>query len=178
MKNSIRVTLLVVVSSILAAIPAQATDITLFGGTQQPGALSLQTIGGAITSFSPATFGTYGVRFSAGRVIGTEQTFAYSPNFLTTDSHAFWYYGNILAQVPSIRFRPYATAGIGTAIIGGGPIEAIKGSKFGLNYGGGIKLRLAGPAGLQFDARGHSLFGVAEDTLNVLEVSLGLMFTF
>jgi hypothetical protein len=159
------------------AIPAHANDITLFGGAQQPGKLTLQSATGAFTTFNPATFGTFGVRFAIGRIVGTEQTFSYSPNFISSNNSAFMYYGNLIVQAPGV-VRPYVTAGLGTAFIGGSAVGAITGAKFGVNYGGGLKLMFAGPVGLQFDARGHTLFSVPDDSVNVLEVSMGIVFSF
>ena len=72
--------------------------------------------------------------------------------------------------------RPYATAGLGTIWIGGDGLNAITGAKFALNYGGGLKV--GGKVGVQFDARGYTIRGVADDTLKVLEMSVGLVFTF
>jgi opacity protein-like surface antigen len=52
------------------------------------------------------------------------------------------------------------------------------GSKFAFNYGGGVKIRPAGPIGVRFDARGYSVFGVQSQTLKLGEVSVGLLFSF
>ena len=175
MKNSLRLVLLLLICT---AIPAHANDFTLFGGAQQPGKLTVQSVGGAFATFNPATFGTFGMRFAFGRIVGTEQTISYSPNFISSNNSAFMYYGNLIVQAPG-TIRPYVTAGIGTAFIGGSAVGAITGSKFTANYGGGLKLNFAGPVGIQLDARGHTLFGMPDDdSVNVLEVSVGIVFSF
>jgi hypothetical protein len=52
------------------------------------------------------------------------------------------------------------------------------GTKFALNYGGGLKFpRIAGPLGLRFDVRGYSA-GLITDKLSILEVSGGIMLSF
>ena len=52
------------------------------------------------------------------------------------------------------------------------------GTKFALNYGGGVKLMPAGPVGLRGDVRGYTLTGVQGHKLNAVEVSLGVVFRF
>ena len=60
------------------------------------------------------------------------------------------------------------------------------GSKFAFNYGGGVKA-MAGPVGVRFDIRGYAIPSVhtnatitgptiQSQTLNVIEVSLGVVF--
>jgi hypothetical protein len=59
---------------------------------------------------------------------------------------------------------------------GSGPSDI--GSKFALNYGGGIKVRPKGPIGVRFDGRNYTVFGVQSQKLNMFEVSVGLLFSF
>jgi hypothetical protein len=123
----------------------------------------------------------FGLRFSQGRVFGSEHTLAYSPNFISSDNSAIIYNSNLLIQAPLGAVRPYATAGLGTFYRRGDTIsalEAITGANFTINYGGGVKFNPAGAVGIQFDARGYSLGGVQSERLNVLEVSLGVVFSF
>ena len=162
---------------VFTAVPSHAGDLTFFGGVQRPGKLTLQSVtGGASVPLDPRDFGTFGIRISQGRVFGSEHTLAYSPNFISSENSAFLYNSNFAIQAPLPGVRPYATAGLGTIWIGGDGLNAITGAKFALNYGGGLKV--GGKVGVQFDARGYTIRGVADDTLKVLEMSLGLVFTF
>jgi len=167
----------------LTAIPVHAADFTIFGGMQNPGKLTLRSVVDNSTTIplDPRNFGMFGIRVSQGRVFGSETTLAYSPNFISSDNSAFIFNGNLMVQAPLGVVRPYATAGLGTVYIRGETIsalEAITGAKFAVNYGGGVKFKLAGPLGGQFDARGYSLTSVQSERLNVLEVSVGVVFSF
>jgi hypothetical protein len=51
------------------------------------------------------------------------------------------------------------------------------GTKFAYNYGGGVKVT-PGPVGIRGDVRGYGLTGVNGDTMNVIEVSIGVLFRF
>ena len=62
--------------------------------------------------------------------------------------------------------------------IGGNGLEALTGAKFAINYGGGVKLKLAGPVGAQIDLRNYFLPSVLSETLNVFEASVGIVFSF
>ena len=167
----------------LTAGPVHAADFTIFGGMQHPGKLTLRSVVDSSTTIplNPRNFGTFGIRVSQGRVFGSEHTLAYSPNFISSDNSAIIYNSNLMVQAPLSVVRPYVTAGLGTVYIRGETIsalEAITGAKFAINYGGGVKLKLAGPLGAQFDARGYSLSSVQSERLNVLEVSVGVVFSF
>ncbi|MBI4460053.1 MAG: hypothetical protein HY648_08355, partial [Acidobacteria bacterium] len=73
---------------------------------------------------------------------------------------------------------PYGTVGLGTVYIGGNGSEALKGAKFAINYGGGVKLKLAGPVGAQIDLRNYIFPSVLSERLNVFEASVGIVFSF
>jgi hypothetical protein len=162
-----------------AAVPIHAAnDFTIFGGTQNPGSLSLRTVSGAIVAAGPRNFGTFGIRVSHGHVIGSEHTFQYSPNFLSSQHSAIIFHSNFIVQAPLPVVRPYATAGLGTVYVRGSGLQAVTGGKFAVNYGGGLKVKLAGPLGVQLDGRGYSIFGIDSQTAKVLEVSAGLVFSF
>jgi hypothetical protein len=163
---------------LFAAVPIHANDLTLFGGVQNPGSLTLRSATGAIVAAGPRTFGTFGMRFAHGRVVGSETTFAYSPNFLSSQHSAIIFNSNLMLQAPLPVVRPYATAGLGTVYVRGSGLQAVTGAKFALNYGGGLKVKLAGPLGVQLDGRGYTLFSIDTQTLHVLEVSIGLVFSF
>jgi hypothetical protein len=194
---------------ILAALPAYADgDITLFGAAQHVGKLTLRTTATVATNFDtnfdPRTFGMFGARFSHGKIIGGEHTFAYVPNFLGGGAKAFIYNSDFMVQAPLPKIRPYAVAGLGTIFTwgtnsAGQPDLSKIGTKFALNYGAGLKVFPAGPVGVRFDIRGYAIpsasFNVPvlanagnpsilatvksqSQTLNILEVGLGVVFKF
>jgi len=161
------------------AVPSHANDLTLFGGSQNPGSFTLRSASGAILSTRPGTFGTFGLRFAHGRVVGSETTLAYSPNFISTQHSAIIFNSNFMVQAPLPVVRPYGTVGLGAVYVRGSGFQAaVTGAKFAVNYGGGLKIKLAGPLGIQLDARGYSLFGIDSQTLRILETSVGLVFSF
>ena len=188
----------------LATVPVYGSDLTMFGAAQRQGKLNVQTATATattISSFDPHTFGTFGIRFGGGSVFGHEQTFAYAPNFIQADTKAVILNSDFLVQMPLPKVKPYATAGPGTIITwgttdSGVPSFAKIGTKFALNYGGGVKVLPAGPVGIRFDIRGYLIpnakFNVLAptltdplatvksqgQTLNMLEVGLGVVFSF
>jgi len=168
---------------ILAAVPAQASDLTLFGGFQHQGELTLDTgtrnlLGRAVTqTFDPKNFGVFGVRYSHGKVIGGEHTIAYAPNFIDSQAKAIIYNSNLMVQALLPKVHPYGTVGLGTVFTyGTGPADF--GGKFAVNYGGGLKIFPAGPVGGRIDVRGYTIPKIQDQTLNVLEVSVGVVFSF
>ena len=193
---------------VLASVPAYADgDITIFGAAQHQGKLTLQSAQStaAVTSnFNPGTFGVFGVRFSHGNIVGGEHTFAYVPDFLGGDAKAFIYNSDFMVQAPLPKVSPYAVAGLGTIFTWGSnssgqPDFSKIGTKFALNYGGGLKVYPAGPVGVRFDIRGYAIPSASfnlpalanagnqsvlatvksqSKTLNLLEVGLGVVFKF
>ena len=164
-------------------VPAIANDITLFGGFQDPGKI---TLSGVVTSGTttipqiikdPINVGVFGIRVGHGKVWGGEHTIAYTPNFIDSNSKAIIYNSNFLIQAPTPVVKPYATVGAGAFFVSGNGISDI-GSRFAVNYGGGIKVFPAGPAGLRVDVRGYSIPSVQSQTLNLVEVTLGVSFRF
>ena len=150
-----------------------AADITLFTGVQNPGELTINNV-----VRDTKLGGVFGARFSGGQVIGFEQTLAYSPNFLESSRQAFTAQSNLHVGIPVGHVVPYGTAGVGLIATFGDSVFDL-GTKFAFNYGGGIKLRnLAGPLGVRFDVRGYSVPGVFSQTLNFVEGSVGLLFSF
>jgi outer membrane protein with beta-barrel domain len=167
---------------VMMSIPAFATDLALFGGTQDPGVVTLNSVpdaGQTITQIvkNPLRAGTFGIRFGSGRVVGHEETFSYTNHFIDSNSHAFIMNSNLVVTIPLPVVKPYVTAGIGTFIVSGSGISDI-GSKFAYNYGGGVKVFPSGPLGIQGDIRGYTLTGVNGDTMHVVEVSIGVLFHF
>jgi hypothetical protein len=161
---------------------AQDRDLTLFGGIQLPGRVTLSnapsTGQSGVTQIinDPANVGVFGVRFGTGGVLGNESTFAYAPNFLDSNSKAVILNSNLRIQVPTPVIKPYVTAGLGTFISWGTGASDI-GTRFAINYGGGVKF-MPGNVGLTADIRGYTLPNVQNQNLNVAEVSLGVVFGF
>ena len=165
--------------AVFTAVQMHAGDLTFFGGVQRPGKLTLSTVVDNKTILlNPRNFGTFGLRYSNGRVLGSETTLAYSPNFISSDNKAFILNSNFIVHIPLPVVRPYGTVGLGTVYIGGNGWEALTGAKFAINYGGGVKLNLAGPVGAQIDLRNYFLPSVLSETLNVFEASVGIVFSF
>ena len=194
-----------ILTCILAVVPLYADDdVTLFGAAQHEGKLNVQTATTTASNFGnfdPATFGTFGIRFGHGKVFGGEHTFAYSPNFIEANTKAIIYNSDFLVQAPIPRIKPYGTAGLGTIFTfgtdpSGRPSFGKIGTKFALNYGGGVKVLPAGPVGIRFDIRGYLIPNVkfnvsaptitnplatvqsSSQTLNMLEVGFGIIFAF
>lgn len=173
---------------VLAALPAQASDLTLFGGIQHPGKLTLRSAAqaGSGFTFDPKTFGAFGIRYGHGRIFGSEHTLAYSPNFIESQTKAVIYNSNVIIHAPTPLVRPYVTAGLGAVFTASDVAAGDFGSKFAINYGGGLKIGNKGvPVGGRFDVRGYAIpsvkpkgFSVQTETLNILEVSIGVVFTF
>jgi hypothetical protein len=190
---------------ILAVVPVYGQrDVTIFGAAQREGKLNVQTATTAATTvstFDPGTFGTFGVRFGHGNVFGGEHSFGYSPNFIEADTNAIFWNSNVLVQAPVPKVKPYGTVGLGTIFTfgtdqSGRPAFGKIGTKFALNYGGGVKVLPAGPVGIRFDIRGYMIpsvrFNVTaptitdplatikseSQTLNMLEAGIGIIFSF
>ena len=166
--------------------PARATDITVFGGVQRQGKLTLRsapsTTVNLLRTINSTNFGVFGVRFAQGRVFGSEHTLAFAPNFIDADTKAIIYNSNFMVQAPLPVVRPYGTVGLGLIGTSGDGLGAF-GTKFAINYGGGVKFVPAGPVGMQVDVRGYSLpstefkvFSTESQTVNFLEVSVGIVF--
>lgn len=158
---------------------AVAADFTLFGGVQHPGTITLgdSAAGVANQLRDPINVGVFGIRAGHGRVWGGEHTLAYAPNFLDKNSKAFIYSSNVRIQLPTPIIRPYATAGVGWILARGEGVSDI-GTKLAMNYGGGVKVSFVGPVGGRIDVRGYTIPRVQGQTLNLVEVSLGVFFGF
>jgi Outer membrane protein beta-barrel domain len=192
-----------VLMSILAAVPAYAaSDLTLFGAAQHQGKLTLQSATQTATttsSLDPRTFGLFGIRFSHGKIIGGEHTLAYAPNFLVTGGRALFYNSDLLVQAPLPKVTPYATAGLGAVFTWSSSSSTLNqalsdiGTKFAVNYGGGVKIFPGGPVGVRFDIRGYTLPSVSfnipasvanqavktsNQNLNFFEYGVGVVFKF
>src|SRR5688572_29979400 len=123
----------------LASAPAYGSDLTLFGAVQRPGKLTLQRVGQAGSTLTdPSNFGAFGIRVG-GRFF--EQTLAYSPNFVESETKAIILGSNFILQLPTPKVKPYGTVGIGTIFTKGDGIADV-GTKFAINYGGGVKVNI------------------------------------
>jgi opacity protein-like surface antigen len=192
-----------VVTCFLAALPAYAaSDLTLFGAAQHQGKLTFQSATSTATTttnLDPRTFGVFGIRYGHGSVIGGEHTLAYAPNFLVSGGRALIYNSDLRIQAPISKVTPYATAGLGAiftwASQNSGQVQVLGdiGTKFAINYGGGVKIFPAGPVGIRFDIRGYTLPSVSfnvpasianqtvkttNQNVNFLEYGFGVVFKF
>ena len=177
-----------------------AGEMIIYGGTQKPGNISWSNaspmeIGADLTGDFG---GTFGIRYSAGRVIGFEQSIGFSPSFAAPGVKAFQTDSNLIIQA-SGNIVPYGTAGIGLVRSWGGAVPTSldnpgeiasfvfsTGSNFAFNYGGGLKIRrLFGPVGINVDVRGYSLPGfegsfensTTKKGMNFIQTTAGLVFT-
>jgi opacity protein-like surface antigen len=169
----------IVLAFVLSPAAGFASDLTIFGGLQRQGKVTLkQGVSNVPTLFDSQNFGLFGMRAGIGRkMLGTETTFGYTSNFIDSRMKAVILNQNLMVQVPTPAVRPYATVGIGPVITKGDGITDI-GTKFAVNYGGGVKVTLAGPVGARVDIRNYTLPSVQSQTLNIFEVSLGVVFFF
>lgn len=157
-----------------------AADLTFFAGGTMPGSISYQNVKTSLSN-SPM----YGVRVGTNFVpmLGMEHTLAFSSDFLfpkgvptLEDAKGLVYNSNLIVNLPVKVFSasPYVTVGLGLLHQYGIENSPV-GSKFTVNYGGGLKFRrIAGPLGLRFDVRG-SRAGVFSDKINLFEVSGGVL---
>ncbi|MFM2126106.1 MAG: hypothetical protein RL328_2557 [Acidobacteriota bacterium] len=134
------------------------------------------------------------IGFNGDGLIGHEVQYAYSRAQLQYGSvsqgmaiHNGGYNFLLYANHEGTRVRPFATGGLGfmnfvppgsSAYQGGGS------NKFGVNYGGGVKVRVTGPWALRFDIRQYASpkpnFGLAlaSGWIRTNEVSGGVGFVF
>jgi len=152
-----------------------AGDATIYAGFQNPGQLTIDNV------VRDTNIGAVlGGRISVGHLVGFEQTFAYSPNFLESGNRAFNIQSNFLVSLPMGKFTPYGTVGIGLVTSSDRPLFELEhlGTKFTVNYGGGLKFpHVLGPLGLRLDLRGYSVPSVFDQTLTFVEGTIGLMFS-
>jgi len=166
--------------------PARAIDLTAFGGVQRQGKLTLQSAPGTtvnlLRTINATNFGVFGVRIGHGRIFGGEHTLAFAPNFIDADTKAFIYSSDIRLQAPLPGVRPYGVVGLGLIGTSGEGVGRF-GTKFAINYGGGVKFMPAGPVGISVDVRGYAVpstefkvFASESQRLDFLEVSVGVVF--
>jgi hypothetical protein len=92
----------------------------------------------------------------------------------------------LYANREGARVRPFATGGVGFANYAPPGSSASQGggsNKYGVNYGGGVKLRVAGPYAVRFDVRQYATpkpFGLplASGWIRINEISAGFGIVF
>jgi len=171
---AVRVVLLTLAVLLFWIPRARAQDITIFIGGAVPGSIS---VGNITTKLDNGHIWGFRLSTSIVPLLGIEHTVAFSSDFLfpknasdIKDAKGFVYNSNVILNIALGKLAPYGTIGIGLIRQYGSP-ELPVGTKFAVNYGGGLKARkLLGPLGFRFDARGYSVKG-----LNVFEFSAGLL---
>jgi hypothetical protein len=186
----IKLVLLSVFACLLFTPRLQAGEVILYGSTQNAGKLKFSTVTEIPENLLEGGRGSaFGIRLSSGGVFGYEQNISYSPRFAKKEVKAFQMDSNLLIQAPG-KVVPYATAGIGFIVTWGPDFPDDKdpekmaaaafsfGTKFSLNYGGGIKLRrILGPLGFGFDLRGFTVPNARDGALHFTQMSFGAVFT-
>jgi hypothetical protein len=163
---------------ILFATCSQAADLSFFIGGVKPGSIKYHDVKTVLDS-SPI----FGARLATYFVpsFGMEHTLAFSSDYLypnkpavTKATRGFVYSANLIFNIPARKVVPYITVGAGL-MHQFGDSDLPVGTKFGFNYGGGLKFpHIAGPLGLRFDMRGYSA-GIVSKNVNMLEVSGGIL---
>ena len=182
-----------------ALAPAQVAEISASGGVSRFGAANLGTIVDQVGNIDKVTLDN-GFRIALRltlntyRFMGHEFGYAYSHSNLRIQTspasvssmpvHQGFYDFLIYATPEGSHIRPFATGGVhfssfvppGASVYYGNQV-----TKFGLNYGGGLKVKVADAIGLRFDVREYNtgkpfkLTGTS-GRLNQLEVSVGVAF--
>ena len=180
------------VFAVVVAGQARAADgqFSLYAGYLNPGGnLSLTTVSNGLTNtvnFRGSAL--YGARaeFDFHRILGLEENVGFSPRLFNSgfnvsasaaDARGFLYSSNLVVNIPLSHFVPYVTGGVGFMKPWGSGFKPFD-ARFAGNYGGGLKLdRLIGPLGLRFDVRGWTVANVFSKTLNMLEATGGITFS-
>ena len=183
---------------------ARAADISIFVGAEMPGSIKYDRREGDIKM--PLDNGpVYGLRYGSNfrRNLDIEHTLAISPDFMFPgesisyscpgaaegadcppptewkEAKGFLYSGNLVINFQDMNdsMVPFITAGVGL-VHQYGDRDLPVGTKLAFNYGGGIKFpNLAGPIGARADFRGYKA-GVFSKSVNMFELSVGLMVSF
>lgn len=166
----------------LVVASAPAADLSVYVGGIMPGSTEYQGEDIGLDN-GPV----YGFRLSTNIVpsFGMEHTLAFSSDYLfpkniptISKAKGVIYNSNLIFGIP-VKIQkavPYITAGAGF-IHQYGDDSLPVGTRFALNYGGGLKFpHLAGPFGLRFDMRGYRA-GIFSNRLNIFEVTGGILFS-
>ncbi len=172
-----------IVLVLLCASQAMAADITGFAGYLEPGKLNVQ---GTLSALDGSPVYGFRVGLDFLPFLGHEHTIGFSSGYLVptsvsafTDAKGFVYNSNLVLHVKAGGIIPFVTAGLGLIHQYGSPDLNI-GTKFAVNYGGGLKFpKLAGPFGVRFDVRGYTATGLpGSQKLNMIEVTGGVLLSF
>jgi len=160
---------------------------------------TLSTIGGSSDDVRLSDGFRWGFRvaFNGDWLSGHEFAYAYNRTHLligtgasaTSQSmaiHMGGYNYLLYANHEGNRIRPFATGGIGFANYvppGSSAAQGGGSNEFGVNYGGGVKLRVAGPIALRVDLRQYTTpkpfnLPLKSGWIRINEVSAGVGFVF
>jgi hypothetical protein len=178
--------------------PAQVAEFSLSGGVSRFGDASLGTVPDQLGNPSRVNIKdgfrlTLRFTLNTYRFMGHEFGYAYNRSSidylgqnLPTTIHQGFYDFLLYATPEGYRIRPFATGGVqfssfyppGASVYSGNGV-----TKFGVNYGGGIKFRVTEILGLRVDFREYNTgkpfnFQNQNGRLNQLEVSIGAAFLF
>jgi opacity protein-like surface antigen len=155
---------------------------------------TLATIGGSQDDVSLNNGFRFGFRmgFNGDGRTGHEFQYAYNRTQLQFGTgaaatkqgmavHMAGYNYLLYANREGARVRPFATGGVGFANFvppGSSAAQGGGSTKYGFNYGGGVKLRVAGPYAVRFDVRQYTTpkpFGLplAQGWIRINEISAG-----
>jgi len=170
----------------VSAVPTTlfAADATVYVGFQDPSAIPLNP-------FLPYLVGSTGIvvgaRIATGGRFAFEQSVGYSPNFEDAFIDSFNTQSNLVVRFPVGKVTPYGTAGVGLIKTWGASGREF-GTRFTVNYGGGIKFnRVVGPLGVRVDVRGYTAPNipfrneigevVVKYNLNFIEGTIGVVYS-
>jgi len=178
---------------------AQVAEFSLSGGVSRFGSTSLGTNADSAGNISKVTINNgfrLAFRFSLNtyKFMGHEFGYAYSRSGVNLGTGGSvpmsiqqGFYDFLLYATPEgARIRPFAAGGAQFSSFfppGASIYYGNQETKFGVNYGGGIKLRVTPIIGLRFDVREYSSgkpfkFTGESGWMNQLEASVGASFLF
>jgi opacity protein-like surface antigen len=181
-----------------ALAPAQVGELSVSGGVSRFGGAGLGSTVDQLGNTIPVTLDdgfrlVFRFTLNTYRFMGHEFGYAYSHSNLNLAGvkaampiHQGFYNFLLYATPEGSKIRPFATGGVhfssfvppGTSVYYGNQI-----TKFGVNYGGGLKFRLTEIIGLRFDFRQYNtgkpaIVAKTSGRLNQIEASVGAAFLF
>ncbi len=190
----------IAVAVFFASLPfasAQVAEFSVSGGVSRFGDTTLLT-NPRVTLGDGFRLGLRGT-FNTGRFFGHEIGYGYSRTNVKIagpqggeigmNAHGFFYDFLVYGTPEGTRLRPFACGGAGFNSFfppGSSVYYGNQVTKFGFNYGGGVKAMVAGPWGVRFDIRQYAsgkpdLFQTAEGPsgwMRQTEVTAGFSFNF
>jgi opacity protein-like surface antigen len=172
---------------------AQVAEFSISGGVSRIGTIG--NLGTAGSDVDLTNGFRLGLRFTLNtyRFFGHEFGYAYSRSHLQTTGtdvsvpiHQGFYDFLIYATPEGSHIRPFATGGVQFSSFFPPGASAYYGNqitKFGINYGGGVKARVTGAWGVRFDIRQYNSgqpfdLPTKNGRLKQTEVSAGVSFNF